>query len=91
VEITSFSTNTIAVTVYYLDDRGVDLIEFVSVPSNIRLEREFPKPGRGVKRVILEANMAPGDHAVELFSSSLPGRYFVADDIRLVFDVVDAP
>jgi len=55
IEINSQSFDAIAVTVYYLG-RNLEVVEIMTVPAVVTIQRNIPKPGRGVKRVVVEVD-----------------------------------
>lgn len=86
VSITSASTDTVAVTVYYLDNRGTANIEFMSVSeSGVQVQQEFPRPGKGVRRVIIEVDPPSGGTASLRIDQFPPVN--VDGSVRIVFDV----
>jgi len=83
-----------AMTVYYLGDRRILDLDIFSVPGSYdesqgRVQYAFPKPGRGVTRIIIEVDPASDflDIPVEI---TQPGRSLpvtLHGSGRLVFDV----
>lgn len=89
----SSTTGGTAITVYYLGSRGGD-IEFRTVPGGDRVQLFFPKPGRGVRRIIIEVD-PPNNHTIPVDLSQPPYIGSIAETVvgrgHLVFDVVDVP
>jgi hypothetical protein len=92
----SSTSGSTAMTVYYLGSRGVMDLNIFTVPGNSddsqgRVEYAFSKPGRGVRRIIVEVDPPTEflDIPVEI---SQTGRSLFATlhgSGRLVFNVVD--
>ena len=91
LEVASASTGDTAVTVYYLE-RRFDVIETVSVPPALTVQRTF-SIGRGVTRIIVEVDpilfgqvtvrvVQGADQFISTVASTRGG-----DSFRLVFDV----
>ena len=87
----SSTTGATAITVYFLGSRGGD-IEFRTVPGGDRVQLFFPKPGRGVRRIIIDVD-PPSNQTIPVDLSQPPfiGSIFetVVGRGHLVFDVVD--
>ena len=88
----SSTTGGTAVTVYYLGSTRDDL-EFRTVPGGDRVQLSFPKPGRGVKRIIIEVD-PPNGQTIPVDLNQPPYIGSIAETVvgrgHLVFDVVDA-
>jgi hypothetical protein len=85
VEVTNAASSTTAVTVYYLDRRGLDVVGVVTVVGTVPVQQTFPKPGNGVRRVIIEMDPSPGQQAQLRINQGAP--ITIENGLRLVFDV----
>ena len=86
LEITNATTAPSSVTVYYLDKRGLDVIGTMTAQGTNAVSETFPKPGRNVRRVIIEIDPAPGNQTT--LRINLSGAITIEKGTRLVFDVV---
>jgi hypothetical protein len=93
LEIASASSDTMAVTVYYLGS-GLQVIEIMTVPAAETVQRVFAKPRRGVRRIVIEVDPPANGllfgqatarivQGADQFNDDIAGL----DDARLVFDV----
>jgi hypothetical protein len=93
LEIASASPDTTAATVYYLGN-GLQVVEIMSVPAGGTVQQVFAKPGKNVRRIIIEVD--PSTNGA-LFGQATARIVQGADqfidvisalhDARLVFDV----
>ena len=93
LEIASASPEITAVTVYYLGS-GLQVIEIMKVPPVDTVQRVFPKPRRGVRRIIIEVDPAAsgtvfGQATARIVQGADQFIEVIADlhDARLVLDV----
>jgi hypothetical protein len=56
IEIQNTINSTTTVTVYYLDRNGLDVIGTLTVQGPTPVRETFPRPGRGVTRVIIDVD-----------------------------------
>lgn len=85
-----------AVTVHYLigksgeKEMSRDEIEIAVVTANARTQLTFSKPGRGVRRIIIEVDPPPGGTIdVEIATQNTSFPHHVEVRSSLVCDVVD--
>ncbi len=92
LEIVSGSVDPISATVYYLG-RDVEVVEIVTVPAGEVFHRNIPKPGRGVRRVVVDVDpVFQGTFAIRVNQGAgVFGTGFESfregDTFRWVFDV----
>jgi hypothetical protein len=91
LEIASASSDTMAVTVYYLGS-GHQVIEILTVPAAETVQRVFARPRRDVRRIIIKvdppANGALfGQATARIVQGADQFIDVIADDARLVFDI----
>jgi hypothetical protein len=86
IEITNAVASTTAVTIYYVDRRGLDVIATMTVIGTNPTQETLPKPGQGVRRVNIQVDPTPG-HQVQLrLNQGAP--ITIEAGIQLVLDVV---
>ena len=93
LEIASASSDTMAVTVYYLGS-GLQVMEIITVPATETVQRVFAKPRRGVTRIIIEVDppangLLFGQATARIVQGADQHIDFITDlhDARLVFDI----
>jgi hypothetical protein len=91
LEVTAATPSTNAATVYYLDRRGgSDIVGIMTVIGADPTSQTFPKPGRSVKRIIIEIDPSPGSQCTIRINQG--GQITLADSsgsgFRLVLDVI---
>lgn len=94
VEVAVDNTNRdpTTVTVYFIDNRGIDVVEMVTVPAGeLNFIITLPRLGRATKRVVIELDNGNADGRftvrVEQFQRTSTEEQ-IRGDGRLVFDVV---
>jgi hypothetical protein len=97
--ITNLSPLRAAVTISYLDERGVDLIMFETVPpaqegNGTTINISLPRFKQNIKRIVLEIDVPPSGWAEIMINGAAPlcvgnceGSHVTTG--RIVFDVVD--
>jgi hypothetical protein len=88
LELTGATNSTYSLTVYYLDARGSEVIGIMTVAGTDPVTQTFPKPGRSVKRIVIEVDPTPGSQCAIRINQ---GSSITIDDpsgVRLVLDVV---
>lgn len=97
--ITNNSPLRAAVTIYYLDERGVDLIVFETVPpaqegNGTVITISLPRFKQNIKRIMLQMDVPPSGSAEVMINGAAPlcvgncsGSHVTTG--RIVFDVVD--
>ena len=93
LEIASASPDTTAVTVYYLGN-GLQVVEIMSVPAVDTVQQVFAKPGKNVRRIIIEVDPPTngalfGQATARIVQGADQFIDVISDlhDARLVFDV----
>lgn len=94
VEVAVDNTNRdpTTVTVYFIDNRGIDVVEMVTVPAGeLNFIITLPRLGRATKRVVIELDNGNADgrftvRVQQLQRTSTEEQ--IRGDGRLVFDVV---
>jgi len=89
LEIASASPDTTAVTVYYLGN-GLQVMEIISVPAGDTVQQVFAKPGKNVRRIIIEVDPSPNGAATVRIvqgADQFNDVIFGLHDARLVVDV----
>jgi hypothetical protein len=86
IEITNAVASTTAVTIYYVDRRGLDVIATMTVIGTNPTQETLPKPGQGVRRVIIQVDPTPGHQAQLRLNQGAP--ITIEAGIQLVLDVV---
>jgi hypothetical protein len=93
LEIASASSDTMAVTVYYLGS-GLQVMEIITVPAAETVQRVFATPRRGVRRIIIEVDppangLLFGQATARIVQGADQFFDVIADlhDARLVFDI----
>ena len=101
LEITNTSSDDMAATIYYLG-RDLEVVEIVTVPAGTTVQRNIPKPGRGVRRVVVDVDLPfpeslinPPTATVRMVQAGLSFLDDImssqaGDSFRFVFDVVDS-
>ena len=85
VVITNTSATTTVVTIYYIDKRGLDVVGMMTVSGTDPVLETFPKPGRDVRRVIIQVDPSPAQQVKLTLNQSAPQTFEAG--IQLVFDV----
>jgi hypothetical protein len=92
LEIASASPDATAVTVYYLGN-GVQVVEIMSGPAGVTVQQVFAKPGKTVRRIIIEVDPTTSGvlfgATVRIVQGADQFIDVISDlrDARLVFDV----
>ena len=93
LEIASASPATTAVTVYSLGN-GLQMLAILSVPAGATVQQDFAKPGKTVRRILIEVDPPPagtlfGQATARIVQGANQVIDVIADlhDARLVFDV----
>jgi hypothetical protein len=84
MEIQNVTNSTTTFTVYYVDRRGLDVIATRTVVGTAPTPETFPKPGRDVRRVIIDIDPTTG--APTNFRMNNGAAIQIEDGKRLVFD-----
>lgn len=88
MEFASSSAGTTAITVYYLG-RELRVKGIISVPAAATVQHTFPKPGSGVKRIIIEADPPTCDPAACGGSSFGGGTFRIVQGADQFNDVIE--
>ena len=88
LEIASASPDTTAVTVYYLGN-GLQVMEIISVPAGDTVQQVFAKPGKNVRRIIIEVDAPAGATIPVDIIQNGSIAVTIQGYGRLVFEVVD--
>ena len=86
IEITNATNSTTAETVYYVDKRGLDVIETLTVIGTDPVQKTLPKPGNGVRRIIIQVDLSGGTQTTIRINQGAP--ITIDASTRLVLDVV---
>lgn len=88
ITITVINTlaTTTAVTIYFVDKRGLDVIGNMTVKGTNPTSETFPKPGRGVRRVIIQIDPSHGTQTVVAIGGA--AAQTIEAGIQLLHDVL---
>ena len=86
ITITNTAATTTLVTIYYLDKRGIDVVGTMTATGTDPTLETFPKPGKGVRRVIIQVDPSPGTQTKLTLNATAPQT--IEAGIQLVFDLV---
>lgn len=86
IEITNATNSTTAETVYYVDKRGLDVIETLTVIGTDPVQKTLPKPGNGVRRIIIQVDLSGGTQTTIRINQGAP--ITIDASTQLVLDVV---
>ena len=86
IEIINAMASTTAVTIYYVDRRGLDVIATMTVIGTSPTQETLPKPGQGARRVIIQVDPTPGYQTQLRINQGAP--ITIEAGIQLVLDVV---
>jgi hypothetical protein len=85
LEITNSSNDKCVVTIYYVDRKGVELVEALTLPAAAQAVETLPKPGKDVKYVFIDVHPSLGGRATVSINQSATLNIDVGK--RLVLDV----